>query len=123
MSYQTRGEIKPRFSLINLTAEGETSDAFFAGSFSFGSFVMLPDPDEGSGALGSATLSLEISVDGENWADPDYFYGPNLFLSAGRPALINVDLRGIYAVRFKVTKSDEDADPKAQVRAFMQIMG
>ena len=123
MTYENRGEVKPRFSLINLTAEDETSDAFFAGSFSFGSFVLLPDPDEGSGTLGSATISLEVTVDGENWADPDYFYGPHLYLSGGRPALINVDLRGIFALRFKVTKADESADPKAQVRAYMQHMG
>jgi len=123
MSYENRGEIKPRYSLINLTAVDETSDAFFAGSFSFGSFVLLPDPDEGSGSLGSATISVEISVDGENWADPDYPFGPNIYLSGGRPALMQVDLRGVFALRFKVTKADEDADPKAQVRAYMQHMG
>ncbi len=123
MSYENRGEIKPRYSLINLTAVDETSDAFFAGSFSFGSFILLPDPDEGSGSLGSATISVEISVDGENWADPDYPFGPNIYLSGGRPALMQVDLRGVFALRFKVTKADEDADPKAQVRAYMQHMG
>ena len=123
MSYENRGEIKPRYSLINLTALDETSDAFFAGSFSFGSFVLLPDPDEGSGSLGSATISVEISVDGENWADPNYPFGPNIYLSGGRPALMQVDLRGVFALRFKVTKADEDADPKAQVRAYMQHMG
>lgn len=121
--YEHRGDVKPRFSLINLTAEGETSDAFFAGAFAYGSFVLLADPDEGSGTIGSATVELEISVDGENWANPDYFYGPHLYMSAGRAALMNVDLRGVYAVRFKVSKADGDADAKAQVRAFMQHMG
>jgi len=123
MAVYDRSVSNPRFSTINLTDEDGTSDAFFAGAFAFGSFVLLADPEGGVGSLGSATVIVEVSVDGENFVDPDYFMGPNLFLSAGRPALINVDLRGIHSVRFKVSKVDGAADPKAQVRVFMQHMG
>lgn len=123
MPYETRASSNPRFSLINLTAEGETSDAFYAGAFHYGSFVLLPDPDDGDKTLGDTTVIMEITVDNENWADPDYFMGPNIYLSSGRPALINVDLRGVLAVRFKVSKADGSADAKAQIRTFMQHMG
>ena len=123
MTLDYRGSVNDRYSLINLTGEGESSDAFYAGAFSFGSFILMPDPDGGVGSLGNTTVVMEVSVDGDNWANPEYQFGPNHYLSSGRPALVNVDLRGIYAVRFTVSKADGSADPKAQIRVFMQHMG